>query len=197
MNATASISTLKCTVPHWRFTARDYHRMAEAGILNEDSRVELIEGMLLEMSPIGNPHAATVNRLTALFIEGLGKRAVVGVQNPIRLSERSEPQPDMAILRPRADFYSKACPFPADMLLLIEVADSTLGYDRDVKMPLYAAAGIPESWIADLNGDRLRVYRDPDPKTGEYRTVLILGRDAEVTPLAFADLHIPMDEILG
>lgn len=124
-----------------RFTVDQYHQMAEAGVLTEADRVELIAGELLEMSPIGRRHAACVNRLTRLFTSLLGESAIISVQNPIALSVHSEPQPDMALLRPRADFYASGHPGPEDVWLVVEVAETSPEYDRQIKMPEYASAG--------------------------------------------------------
>ena len=146
--------------PH-RFTTADYHRMAEAGILNEDSRVELIRGQIVDMAPIGAPHFGMVNRLTRLLPALLAGRGLVSVQNPVRLDDGSEPEPDVAVLKPRADDYESAAPRPEDVLLLIEVADSTLRDDRDVKIPLYAESGIAECWLVDVVGRAVEVYRQP------------------------------------
>jgi len=132
-------------VSRWKFTVDEYARMAEAGILGEDDRVELLEGEIVEMAPIGPPHAGCVNRLTRLLTSRLGDRAVVGVQNPIRLGSLSEPQPDLTLLRPRRDLYSEGHPEADDVLLVVEVASSTSAFDRQVKMPLYAQAGIPQA----------------------------------------------------
>ena len=139
----------------------EYHRMGEAGILHEDDRVELIEGELIEMTPIGEPHVGTVNRLNRLLVVAAGTRAVVAVQNPVRLDGHSEPQPDFALLRPRADDYFGAKATPADVLLLMEVADASLRYDRAVKLPLYARHGIPEAWGVDLEHGLVEVHRQP------------------------------------
>ncbi len=139
----------------YRFTVEDYHKMAEVDILGEDDRVELIDGEIIEMAPIGRLHAVCVVRLTDLFGETLRRRAIVWAQNPIGLGERSEPQPDLALLRWRPNFYADADPRPEDVLLIIEVADTSLAYDRDIKVPLYARAGIPEVWLVDLNEARL------------------------------------------
>ncbi len=125
------------------FTVAEYHRMAEAGVLGEDDRVELLEGEIVQMTPIGSRHAACVARLTHLFVDRLQGRAQVNVQNPVHLSERSEPQPDLALLRPRPDFYARAHPGPADVLLLVEVAETSSDVDWTVKIPLYAGAGVP------------------------------------------------------
>lgn len=169
--------------------------MAEAGILHEDDRVELIEGEILQMAPIGGRHVWCVIRLTELFKRLPSERAFVSVQNPLHLAPGSEPQPDITLLRPSADASPTALPRPADVLLLIEVADTSLGYDREVKVPLYAAAGIREIWIVDLQGDRLRVYREPD--AGEYRRIEILARGAALAPQAFPELRLSVDAILG
>src|ERR671938_544657 len=132
------------------FSVDEYYRMGEAGILTEDDRVELIEGEIIEMSPIGSRHAACVNRLNTLLGRHLRQTAIVSVQNPIRLDAYSEPEPDVALLRPRADYYESGHPTPADALLIVEVADTSADYDRIIKLPLYAKAGIPEAWLVDL-----------------------------------------------
>lgn len=139
-----------------------YHRMGEAGILGEDDRVELIDGELIDMAPIGQDHAATVNRLNEALVMACAGRAIVSTQNPVRLDRLSEPQPDFAIFRARADFYATGRrPGPADVLLLVEVADSSLRFDSKVKLPLYAKAGIPEVWIVNLGRRVLSMHRQP------------------------------------
>ena len=155
-----------------RLTVRDYHRMADAGIFGEDDRIELIDGDLIDMAPIGSEHAAVVNRLTEAFVLACAGRAIVSVQNPVRLDQSSEPQPDLAILRRQADFYATGGhPGPADILLLVEVADSSLRFDRTVKLPLYARAGIAELWIVDLQRRVVDVHRRPaDDEYGEITT---------------------------
>ena len=143
-------------------TVADYHRMGESGILAPDERVELIDGEIFVMPPpIGPTHSGIVDHLTRLFVVALGERAIVRVQSLVRLSDLSEPEPDLALLKPRADFYKRRAPEPADVLLLIEVSDSTLAHDRRTKVPLYARHAIPEVWIADVEGARLIVYREP------------------------------------
>lgn len=153
------------TVPerprHHGFNRMDYHRMAEAGILGEDDRVELIEGEIIDMTPIGSRHAGAVARVQTALQEAVGGQALVWVQNPVALGANSEPQPDLALLRPRHDFYAESLPQPGDVLLLIEVSDRSLAYDRDVKLPLYAAHGIPEVWLVDLDGRRLTRHWAP------------------------------------
>lgn len=177
-----------------RFTVDQYHRMGEAGILAED--VELLAGEIIVREPIGSYHAGTVNRLTRLWTSRLGDRAVVQVQNPIELAaEDSEPQPDITVLRPRADFYATAHPVATDVLLVIEVAETTLRLDRRVKVPLYARAGIGEAWVVDLTATRVEVHRQPTPRG--YRSVQVLTRDASVSPIAFPDLTIALVDVLG
>ncbi|MFN3929840.1 MAG: Uma2 family endonuclease [Thermoflexus sp.] len=178
-----------------RFTVEEYHRMREAGILTEDDRIELIEGELVEMSPISSRHAACVKRLAVLLFERGGRRFLVSVQDPIRLGERSEPVPDLALLRPRADFYASAHPGPADVFLVIEVAETSGTYDREQKLPLYGRAGIPETWVVDLAQGEVVVGRDPSPEG--YRTLRTARRGETLAPLAFPDLILPVDEILG
>lgn len=144
--------------PH-RLTVDEYYRMAEVGLLAHDARVELIEGEIIDMAPIGSRHAEVVDRLGRYLHEAAGKLATVGVQRPIRLSHLSEPQPDLVLMQPRS--YADAHPTPADVLLLIEVSDSTLRFDRETKIPLYARHGIAEVWLADVATPRLHVFRRP------------------------------------
>lgn len=144
-----------------RWTVAEYHRMAETGMLSPDARVELIDGEIIDMAPIGPVHAGIVDQLNSLMVQAVGGAAIVRVQNPVELSERSEPEPDLMLLRPRPDFYKRAQPKPTDVLLAIEVADSTLVRDRDVKRPLYARHGIPEYWIVDVGGERVLIFREP------------------------------------
>ncbi len=146
--------------PH-TFTVDEYHALAEAGILCEDSRVELIDGIITAMSPVGAAHIACVNRLTRLFNRiglALDDAFVVSVQNPVRLGPKQEPEPDIALLRPMTEVR---VPEAADALLVIEVADATLATDRAVKAPRYAAAGVPEVWIVNLPDKQIEVYRRP------------------------------------
>lgn len=158
----------------------DYYRMAEVGLLAPDARVELIEGEVIDMAPIGTRHASTVMRLTAMASAHLATKAIVSVQMPLRLSERSEPQPDLALLRPRDDFYAGAHPTAADVLLLIEVSDTTARYDREIKAALYARHGVPEVWIVDLDNRRLRLLRQP--KDGDYTEVVETAAPGVVQP---------------
>src|SRR5205085_263235 len=146
------------------FTVDEYYRMGEAGIFDPEARLELIEGEIIEMSPPGIRHMSCVNRATALFADRLPGKAMVSVQNPLRLSRYSEPQPDIVLAKPRSNFYSDKRLAWEDTLLVVEVSDSTLGYDRNRKMPLYAAAGVPELWIENLQNDMILVFRNPGGK---------------------------------
>jgi Uma2 family endonuclease len=176
------------------FTVEEYHRMAEAGILSEDDRVELIEGELVAMSPIGSRHAACVARLTALLFPVEG-RGILWVQNPIRLGARSEPQPDVALLRYRPDFYASAHPGPEDVLLVVEVAETSADSDRSLKIPLYARYGIPEAWLVDLLEERIEIYCHPTPQG--YRSLHIAHRGETVSPALIPSLTVAVDEVLG
>ena len=180
-------------VTRWRFTVHDYHRMGEAGILHEDDRVELIEGEIVEMAAIGTRHFSCVNRLTRLLVMGVGDAAVVSVQNPVRLNEHTEPQPDITVIQPRD--YTESLPVPEDVLLLVEVSDTTLAYERDVKLPLYARASIGEVWIVNLPAKTIEQYTDP---SGDgYRHVDHKRGGQKLQPAALSDLNPTVDEILG
>ncbi|HEU0079512.1 MAG TPA: Uma2 family endonuclease [Longimicrobiaceae bacterium] len=147
----------------WRFSTEDYRRLAEVGILSEDDHVELIEGEIIEMSPKGSRHSGTLKRLVAYFSERLGKAVVLSVQDPLDLGDGTQPEPDFMLLRRRPDFYTEAHPKPADVLLLIEVADTSLAIDRTRKADLYAAAGIPEYWVVDIERRRIFVHTGAMP----------------------------------
>jgi len=178
-----------------RFTVEEYYRMAEAGILAHDERVELIDGEIVAMAAIGSQHAACVDRVNYILSQRLGGRALVRVQNPVRLGPYSEPQPDIALLRPRADFYGFAHPSPGDVLLILEIADTSVGFDRDVKIPLYARAGIPETWLVDLTDDGLTAYRQPTSQS--YGDVQPVQRGQPLVMTAFPDIALIADDILG
>jgi Uma2 family endonuclease len=177
------------------FTVDEYYRLAEVGLLKEDDRVELIDGEILQLNPIGDRHYSCVIRLTDLFSDGLGKAVIVVPQAPIRLSRRAEPEPDIAVVRRTPDFYASGKPTPVDIFLVIEVADSSLEYDRQVKAPLYARHGIPELWIVDLINSVIEVYRDPAAEG--YRSIQTVQRGDVLHPLAFPDLQVAVDAILG
>ena len=169
--------------------------MAQAGVLKEDDRVELIEGEIVEMAPIGSRHAACVKRLNRLLSQQAGPHAVLGVQDPVQLGERSEPQPDMALLRPRDDFYATAHPGSDDIFLLIEVADTSVDYDREIKVSLYARFGVGEVWVVDLPSERIEVYRSPGPEG--YRQIEIVATDEHLAPVALPHVALSVREILG
>ena len=170
--------------------------MGETGILADDPRIELIAGAIFVREPTGSRHAGAVDRLAHLFISHLARRAVVRIQNPVSFpDEMSELQPDLMLLRSRADFYSSAHPGAADVLLVIEVADSTLRLDRRVKIPLYARAGIAEAWLLDLTTEHVEVFREPSG--GRYRESVRLARGASLAPLVFPDLALVVDDLLG
>jgi Uma2 family endonuclease len=177
------------------FTVEEYYRMAEAGILSADERVELIEGKIVAMAAIGTRHAACVDRLNYLLSQRIGGRAFVRVQNPVRLDAYSEPQPDIALLRPRADFYALAHPGPVDVFLVVEVADSSVGFDREVKIPLYARAWISEAWLVDLIGGSVTSYRQPSAQG--HQDLQQRPRGRPLAPEAFPDLVMAIDDILG
>ena len=177
------------------FTIDDYHRMVDAGILTEDDRVELLDGEIVQMTAIGSRHAATVKRLRYLLGERLGPRAVIGVQDPVILDDLSEPEPDLSICVPRDDFYADEHPRPTDILLLIEVADSSERFDRLRKVPRYAAVGLPEAWLIDLDADTIVVYRVASPSGYMERTIHQGGET--ISPLRFPDVEIRVDDVLG
>ena len=179
-----------------RFTRADYHEMARTGILKADTRVELIDGDIIEMNPIGRPHRTCVNRLTDIFVPNVRATAIVQVQASIPLGDHGEPEPDLALLRRRDDFYATGDEeTPEDILLVVEVADSSERYDRRTKAPLYARFGIRELWIVDLNRNRITRYLEPTPDG--YKTTRIYRRGESLSPLAFPDLAIPVNDILG
>ena len=178
-----------------RFTVDEYYGMARAGILGEDDRVELIDGEIVETAPIGPEHAGSVIGLNDLFMRQFGDRAQVSVQNPIRLDEHNEPEPDFALVRRRADSYRLAHPTPADILLVIEVADTTLATDRGIKMPLYARYAISEAWVIDLQHELVLVHREP--AADGYRLVSTARRGELLRPLAFPDREVAVDDLLG
>ncbi|MEJ7765093.1 MAG: Uma2 family endonuclease [Acidimicrobiales bacterium] len=177
------------------FTVEKYERMGEAGLFDERSRVELLGGEIIEMSPIGRGHAACVNRLTAVLTATLGDRFVVAVQNPLRLDDLSETQPDVVVLKPREDFYAAFHPRPEDTLLVIEVAETSLAWDRGTKRTRYAAAGVVEVWIVDLGAVTVEVATEPGP--GGYARVLRRGRDETIEASAVPGLALIGAAITG
>jgi Uma2 family endonuclease len=178
-----------------KFTVEEYHRMAEVGLLGEDDRIELLDGEIVDMSPVGAQHAACVKRLGKLLSRVIGDDAMLGVQDPVRLDDTTEPIPDVSILKTRSDFYASSHPTPADVLLLIEVADSTLPVDRRVKVPLYARAGIPEVWVVNLQQETVEVYSQPGG--GAYKVVSTAQRGQAIPLSGFAGVEIHVDDVLG
>ncbi|APC07882.1 Uma2 family endonuclease [Neomoorella thermoacetica] len=177
-----------------RFTVDEYYQMARAGILGEDDRVELIEGEIIEMVPIGTRHAACIRRLLHIFSTKIGDNALVDTQNPLRLGQNSEPQPDLMLLKPRDDYYATFHPRPEDVLLLVEVADTSVAFDREVKVNLYARGGVNEVWLVNLQAQQVTAYHLPSPSG--YREVKEYGRGDHISPLVFPGLNIPVQDIL-
>ena len=168
----------------------EYYKMAEVGILKPGDRVELINGEIYEMSPIGSKHGSVVKKLAMILNEILKGQVVIGIQDPVRLDESNEPEPDISILKYRADFYSQAHPGPLDLLAIIEVADSSLRHDRQVKLPLYAFYGVPEYWIIDITTKQITVHLGPvgngyssQRKFGIGDEIILLGKTIVVSDL--------------
>lgn len=177
-----------------RFSVEEYYRMAETGILRPDARVELLDGKIIDMSPIGPFHGGSVNRLIRLFSKLSNGRWLVSAQNPVHLDDYSEPQPDLMLLKPAADDYTSRHPVPEDVFLLIEVADSSLELDREEKLPAYGRAGIREVWILNLSAKTIEVSREPH-FTG-YGSNQALRAGDKASPLAFPDVVVDVAELL-
>jgi Uma2 family endonuclease len=177
------------------FTVADYNRMGEAGILSPDARFELIEGEIIEMPPIGSPHAAGVDVLARLLRKQVEDFAIIRVQSPIQLDDYSEPEPDLALLRLRDDFYRRAHPMPDDVLLVIEVSDTTLRFDREIKLPLYAKAGIAEVWIVNLPEEQIEIYAQPVVSVYQRNSVFKRGTQAQSQNCP--DIRIDVDTLFG
>ncbi|MFL6214757.1 MAG: Uma2 family endonuclease [Blastocatellia bacterium] len=177
------------------FSVDDYYRMADAGLFPRGTHVELIEGEVVEMCAIGNRHAACVDRLSTLLNLIFKGEVIVRVQGPVRLNDFSEPEPDIALLKRRKDFYASGHPTPADVLLIIEVADSSVDFDRRIKLPLYARAGIPETWVMVLPKDTVEVHSQP--VNGKYQKVQRLKRGRRLVSPTVAGLGFNVDDLLG
>jgi Uma2 family endonuclease len=185
-----------------KFTSTKYQEMIEAGILTSDDHVELIRGEIVEMSPIGTKHAACVRRLNLLLSEQLQKRALVDIQNPVELNDISAPQPDVVLLKLRADFYENSAPQPSDIFLIIEVADTTIKSDllkqrlrdRYIKVPLYAEANINELWLVDINNQAIEVYRQPLNGSYQQKQTFFIGDNIFI--LALTDVSISVGDVL-
>lgn len=178
-----------------RLTVAQYHRMGEAGVLAPGQRVELLQGEVVEMAPIGTRHAAVVKRLNQMLTEAAGATAIVSVQDPLHLNDASEPQPDLMLLRPRADFYAQAHPRPADVLLLVEVSDTTSRIDREIKVPMYAAAGVAEVWVIDLDQNLVHLLRQP--AQDRYTEVQVTARPGVVSPQALPQVAVDLAPLLA
>lgn len=189
---TASLDNL---VPRRRFTVDEYHKMAESGLLTEDDRVELIDGEVVEMGPIGSVHASRVSRLNRLLVSMVGDTAVVWPQNPVRLGDQSEPQPDLTLLKPRTDDYRDALPASADVLLLIEISDSSLRFDREIKLGLYARHSIPVVWIVNLRDETIEVHEEP--RLDAYESKQTVAGDEPLSLKAIPRLKLTAAEVLG
>jgi Uma2 family endonuclease len=177
------------------FTADEYHRMGEAGVFRPDDRVELVEGEIVEMTPLGSRHGACVDRMVVLLQPLVAGTAILRVQGSIRLDAHSEPHPDLAVLKHRADFYASAHPAPEDVLLVVEVAETSLRYDRTVKIPLYARRGIPEAWLVDLATATIDVLTHPSPQG--YQHSRRAERNGSLTSPTFPATTFSVRDVLG
>ena len=176
------------------FTVEEYYRMAETGILTAEDRVELIKGEIVTMSPVGPKHASIVNRLARLLNRQLAEQAILSIQNPIHLNQYSEPEPDLALLQERPDFYENAHPEPEDVLLVIEISDSSLAYDTAVKANLYAQAGITELWVIDVSAHLITIYRKPTAEG--YTSIEQKTRADSLSVQAFPKIQLKVIDIL-
>lgn len=177
------------------YTVTEYHQMISTGVISEDDRIELLNGEIIEMSAVSPSHAAGVKRAARLFNRRVSHDIIVSVQDPIQLDDFSEPQPDVALLRPRADLYKQSHPKPADILLVVEVAESAVVRDRILKAPAYVRALIAELWIVDLQQDLIEVYLSP--ASGAYQAQRQAGRGETLVPQLLPTLNVPADEMLG
>lgn len=187
--------TLDEVLAERRLTVEEYHRLAELGYLNEDDHIELIDGELYQMAAQGGPHILCVIRGTNLFATLLAGRAFAGSQIAISLPPDSEPEPDLAIVRLVGEDVDSYLPVAADVFFLVEVARTSLNYDRGAKLSLYARHGIPEVWIVNLNAYMIEVYREP--RDGAYTSLTLIGRDDQTAPLAFPDVAVRGSDLLG
>jgi Uma2 family endonuclease len=178
-----------------RFRAEDFRKMTEVGILPEESGWEVIDGFLIDKMSIGSKHAGAVKILSEMLRDLTRTEAIISVQDPIHIDDYNEPEPDIALLKRRNDFYRESHPLPSDVLLLVEVSDSTIEYDREIKKTLYAEAGIVEYWLVNLQNDTIEVYSQP--KNGNYRLARILESGEIIEASAIENLTLKVDEILG
>lgn len=178
-----------------RLTIDEFHKMGEANILPSEARVELIDGELIDMVPIGPDHAGTVNQLGRLLTFAVGEKALISIQNPVVLDDHHEPQPDIAVLKLRDDFYKRSHPRPEHILLLVEVADSSTRQDRNSKIPMYARAGIPGVWLVDILQNVIEIYRDPGPKG--YQTLLRPADLGKIALKQFPNIQVDLSRIFS
>lgn len=183
-------------MPKWRFSAKEFYKMAKIGVFDEDDRVELVDGDIVNMAAIGSYHAGCVMCLSTLFTQKAGDRVFVNVQNPLQLDRLSVFQPDLAILLPRDDFYMDSHPTPKDVLLVIEVSDSSVDYDRNVKVPRYAQAGVPEVWQVNLVYGLIDTFSDLDPENVRYRSVMRHSSGQRIVPTQLPDITLEVSDIL-
>jgi len=193
------ISSLKHTPPVRRLSVAEYHKMGEVGILSEDERIELIDGVIIEMSPIGSEHAATVKKLNQLFSNSLSpSEAMIGIQDPVILDDGTEPQPDISILRSKDDAYASEHPRPSDVLLIVEVADTSVEEDRTIKLPRYAACGIPEVWLVNIPEKKIEAYHTPvgEKENAGYKIRVEYRESDTLSPAAFPNIKIAVAAVL-
>ena len=186
---------MSAQLERWHFNVDQYYRLAEVGVLQPDDRVELIEGEIIRMPPIVSPHAARVTRISYALRDVFERRAIISVQNPVRLDDFSEPVPDVALLKPHEDFYAAHHPTPEDVLLIVEVSDSSTFTDRNVKVPLYARAQIPEVWLVNLPKQVIEVYSEP--AEGKYQKAVTFNPGEVLTSPTVANLSLRVEEIIG
>jgi Uma2 family endonuclease len=182
-------------LPRHRVTVDEYYRMSEVGLLAPDARTELIDGEVIDMAPIGSPHSGKLDRLNYLLLAVLGESARVRIQHPVRLDRHSEPQPDLAVVLPREDFYESRHPLPTDTLLIVEVSDSTLRLDLNVKVPLYARHQVPEVWVVDLEHNGIHFFRSP--QNGVYIDATFTDKPAVVALTALPGVTVDLSELFA
>ena len=188
--------TMTVTMARRRFCVKDFYLMDEAGVFCENDRVELVDGEIVDMAPIGSYHNSCVTTLTHIFVRAVPEGVRVQVQGAVQMDESTMFQPDLAILRPRDDDYFESNPTPEDVLLIIEVSDSTVAYDRNVKLPKYAQAGVPEVWLANLPHGFIDKFVDPDTATGRYRSVMRHSRGQRIAPTQLRDITVEVSDVL-
>ena len=179
-----------------RFNVDEYYKLAEAGILDKYDRVELVDGEIIEMAPIGSYHNGSVNALNRVFSRSVPEDIIVQIQGPLQVDDTTVFQPDLAILRPKKDDYFETIPAPDDVLLVIEVSDSTEAYDRNVKIPKYAQACVPEVWQVNLPHGCIDRFVDPDPATGRYRSVMRHSRGQRIVPIHLREVTVEVSDVL-